>query len=227
MTVTWAIEVDSEPVERVRADLLIAPFFEGERPLRGASSRIDWRLCGHLSDMLARGAFCGAADEAVLVPTGTALRAPRALLLGLGPREGFAPRALRAGAKAAVARAAALRAGAVALALPSEAGSGMPAERAAAAVVIGAGEALVEHPFPLRLRLIVEPAGLSRARLALAELVPRIEMHGVTARLAAPDTQRPAGPAGSSHYPEDEGAALPRAADGARTPTSPKHPSIP
>ncbi len=229
MTVTWAIELDAGPVERVRADLLVAPFFEGDRPLRGASSRIDWRLCGHLSEMLARGAFGGAADDAILVPTQRSLRAPRTLLLGLGPREGFSPRALRAAAKSAVLRAAELRAGTVALAIPSEEGSGVPAERAAAAVLIGAGEALVERPFPLRLRVVVESAGLSRARLALAELVPRIEMDGVVARLASPETERPAtaSPAGASPLLEGESGVVPRATEPAGAGPSAKHPSIP
>jgi hypothetical protein len=232
MTVTWAIELDSEPVERVRADLLVAPHFEGDRPLRGAASRVDWRLCGHLSEMLARGAFQGAADEVVLVPTGARLRAPRALLLGLGPREGFSQKTLRASVRVAVGRAALLRTATVALALPAEADSGLPAERAAAAALFGAGEALAARPFPLRLRLVLEAAGLSRARLALAELVPRIEMDGVVARLAAPETQRPsspgspAHPAGGSHRLEDEdgiGRVDPRAS---RSPSA-KLPSLP
>lgn len=219
MTVTWAIELDTEPVERVRADVLVAPIFLGERPLRGAAGRIDWRLAGHLSAMLARGAFDGAEGEDVLVPTGSRLRAPRALLLGLGAREDFAPRTLRAAARRAVARAAALRAGTIALALPAEAEGGMPAERAAAAALIGAGEALQERPFPLRLRLAVEPAAAGRARLALAELVPRIEMAGVVARLTAPEG--PAVPAGVDDLPP------PRPGAGVRNATSAKLPSLP
>ena len=218
MTVTWAIELDSEPVERVRADLLVALHFEGDRPLRGAASRVDWRLCGHLSEMMARGAFRGAPGEVLLVPTGTRLRAPRALLLGAGAREGFGQKALRAAVRLAVARAALLRAGVVALALPDEADAGLAAEREAAAALFGAGEALAERPFPLRLRLVLEEAGLSRARLALAELVPRIEMEGVFARLTAPETQRPsadretsrgAGPGGIPQRVEDRDG-LPR-----------------
>jgi hypothetical protein len=226
MTVSWAIELDTEPAERVRADLLVAPLFEGELPLRGAVSRVDWRLCGHLSAMLARGAFRGAADEAILVPTEARLRVPRALLLGLGPRESFAPKVLRASARLAVTRAAALRAGCVALALPAEAPSGLPAERAAAAALIGAGEALAERPFPLRLRLLVEAGALSRARLALAELVPRIEMEGVVARLATPETQRPSHPAGSSHRLDDEEAPA-RSERRPSQPPSAKFPSLP
>jgi Cytosol aminopeptidase family, N-terminal domain len=222
MTVSWAIELDTEPVERVRADLLVVPLFEGERPLRGPASRIDWRLCGHLSEMVAREAVAGAADEVVLVPSGSRLRAPRALLLGAGPREGFAPKLLRGLARRAVESAASLRAGIVAIALPAEGECGVPAERAAAAVLIGAGEALAERPFPLRLRLIVEPAGLSRARFALAELVPRIDMQGVTARLTTPETSRPAHPVGVSHHLDDEG--LPRSPS--QTPSA-KLPSLP
>jgi Cytosol aminopeptidase family, N-terminal domain len=219
MTVTWAIELDTEPAERLRADLLVAPFFLGERPLRGAAGRIDWRLGGHLSAMLARGAFDGEAEQAVLVPTGSRLRAPRALLVGLGAREGFAPRTLRTAARQAVARAAALRAGTVALVLPAESEGGLPAERAAAAALIGAGEALQEHPFPLRLRLGVEAAAAGRARVALAELVPRIEMDGVMARLAAPEPER--APVGDDDLPPL------RPDPRLRSSASPKLPSLP
>jgi len=233
MTVTWAIELDSEPVERVRADLIVAPHFEGDRPLRGAASRIDWRLCGHLSEMVARSAFRGAPGEVVLVPTGNRLRAPRALLLGLGSRDGFGQKALRASVRLAVGRAALLRAGIVALALPAEADAGLAAERAAAAALFGAGEALAERPFPLRLRIVLEAAGLSRARQALAELVPRIEMEGVFARLAAPETQAPAGeagrepsPGGATHRLEDPDD-LPRLEPRAPRPPSAKLPSLP
>lgn len=227
MTVTWAIELDTEPAERVRADLLVAPFFEGDRPLRGAASRVDWRLSGHLSAMLERGAFGMSEGDVVLVPTGSCLRAPRALLLGLGARESFAPRALRSAARVAVARAASLRAGIVALALPSEAESGLAAERAAAAVLIGAGEALEERPFPLRLRIVLEPAAAARARQALAELVPRIQMTDVVARLAAPETERRVGPAGSSHHIDEQGDALPAAGSRPAPPPSAKLPSLP
>ena len=219
MTVTWAIELDTDPAERMRAELLVAPFFLGERPLRGAAGRIDWRLGGHLSAMLARGAFDGAADQAVLVPTGARLRAPRALLIGLGAREGFAPRTLRAAARQAVARAAALRAGTVALMLPAEAEGGLPAERAAAAALIGAGEALQERPFPLRLRLGVEAAAAGRARLALAELVPRIEMDGVVARLAATETRQD--PAGDDDVPPLRLDPRVRSAPSAKLPSLP------
>jgi hypothetical protein len=230
MTVTWAIELDASPAERVRADLLVTPFFAEDRPLRGPASRVDWRLCGLLSEMLGRGAFSGEPEEVVLVPTAARLRAPRALLIGLGRRDAFAPKSLRRTARIAVDRAAALRAGIVAMVLPSEASTGLPAEKAAAAVLIGAGEALQERPFPLRLRLVLEAAAIPRARVALAELVQRIEMDGVVARLAAPQVEtRPSliDPAGISHQLEG-GEDVPPA-PGPRVPAAPsaKLPSLP
>jgi hypothetical protein len=232
MSVTWSIELDAAAAERVRADLLVTPFFAEDRPLRGPASRIDWRLCGLLSEMLGRGAFSGAPEEVVLVPTDARLRAPRALLVGLGPREGFSPKVLRRAAQLAVARAAALRTGIVAVALPNEASTGLAAEKAAAAVLIGAGEALVERPFPLRLRLVLEAAALPRARVALADLVPRIEMEGVVARLAAPEVEprsvaTPSSPAGGSHHLDESGAARPSAGPRGSAAPSAKLPSLP
>ena len=119
----------------------------------------------------------------------------------------------------------------VALALPPEAESGIPAERAATAAVIGAGEALQERPFPLRLRLALEPAALPRARQALAELVARIEMEGVSAHLAAPETTArpalPANPAGTSHHLEEDGVVVARRAPALGRGPLPKPPSVP
>ena len=43
------------PIERVRADVAVVPLFAGERPLRAAAGRVDWRLCGRLSHLFARG----------------------------------------------------------------------------------------------------------------------------------------------------------------------------
>ena len=37
------------PIERIRADVAVVPLFAGERPLRAAAGRVDWRLCGRLS----------------------------------------------------------------------------------------------------------------------------------------------------------------------------------
>lgn len=40
----------------------------GETPLQGLSGRLDWRLCGLLTQLKNQGAFKGEAGECVLVP---------------------------------------------------------------------------------------------------------------------------------------------------------------
>jgi hypothetical protein len=74
-------------IERIAVDLVVAPIFEGERPLRGAAGRIDWRLCGRLSHLCAAGRLSGGLDSAVLILAGGGVRAPRVLGVGLGRRE--------------------------------------------------------------------------------------------------------------------------------------------
>jgi len=75
------------PIERIRADLAVVPLFAGERPLRAAAGRVDWRLCGRLSHLLAAGRLAGALGEAVLIPGGGGMCAPRVLGLGAGERD--------------------------------------------------------------------------------------------------------------------------------------------
>ncbi len=75
------------PIERVRADLAVVPLFASERPLRAAAGRVDWRLCGRLSHLFAAGRLSGAVGEAVLIPGGGGIFAPRVLGIGAGERD--------------------------------------------------------------------------------------------------------------------------------------------
>jgi hypothetical protein len=82
-----------------RPELLVAPFFADERPLRGAAGLADWRLCGRLSRLLAAGRVGGAFGEATLLP-GQKLAFPRVVLFGLGPSDGFDEPRFRAASRA-------------------------------------------------------------------------------------------------------------------------------
>lgn len=104
------VEVDGAPVERSRADVVAVPFFAGERPLRGEAGRLDWRLCGKLSALVAEERLSGEAGEAVLVATFGGLRARLLLVLGAGLRSDFDARAFEALGCDAARRAVALRA---------------------------------------------------------------------------------------------------------------------
>lgn len=84
-----------------RPSCLGLPFFEDERPLRGAAGLCDWRLGGRLSRLLGarigpqrddrgesiklRGGF----GEKLLLPTGAKLPFARLVLYGLGPAARF------------------------------------------------------------------------------------------------------------------------------------------
>ncbi|MEM7408961.1 MAG: M17 family peptidase N-terminal domain-containing protein [Myxococcota bacterium] len=113
------LAVASTSIERVRGDLVVIPLFSDERPLRAAAGRVDWRLCGHLSRLFADGTLSGEAGEAVLIPGGGGLRAPRVMGLGVGTRRALADSAAwTAWAKDALGRSQRLGARRIALALP-------------------------------------------------------------------------------------------------------------
>ena len=76
--------LDEEPTEA-----FVLPFFEDERPLRGALGLVDWRLCGTISQGLLRGEYSGARGERVLIPGEPRLRADKLLLIGLGAVHAF------------------------------------------------------------------------------------------------------------------------------------------
>jgi len=87
--------------EGARPSCLGLPFFDDERPLRGAAGLCDWRLGGRISRLL--GARIGAQrddrgesvklrgefGEKLLLPTGPRLPFARLVLFGLGPAKVF------------------------------------------------------------------------------------------------------------------------------------------
>jgi hypothetical protein len=84
MTERLAIGLVSDAFERATADLAVAGLFFEELPLRGGAGRIDWRLCGLVSELLADGRIHGHRGEALLMPSEGRMRASRVLLVGLG-----------------------------------------------------------------------------------------------------------------------------------------------
>jgi hypothetical protein len=178
-----SVEIEVAPAERVAADLLLAPFFGGESPLRGPAARVDWRMCGLLSERLRSGTLPDGVGEATLLASHGRLRAPRVLLFGLGPRAGFDAARLRTAARAAAERFLALGVGFVAFALPDETLSGVAADRGAAAAAVGIAEALSVAGAALRLRLVLSPGENGRAASALGPLAQRGLLAGVPMRL--------------------------------------------
>ena len=179
-----AIAIETGPIEKVAVDLAVVAFFENDRPLRGEAGRVDWRLCGLLSLLLARGALRGASGEAALLPTFGHLRAPRVLVLGLGPANGFGALEVKAMARAAVRRCVGLRIRSVALALPGHWTGLLPVGPCAAAVLRGTVAGLDETGMSLRMRLVVPEGSAARALGGLETAVRQLPESDVPVKLA-------------------------------------------
>jgi len=185
------------PIERARADLAVIALFAGERPLRGAAGRIDWRLCGRLSHLCAAGRVIGEPGCAVLIPGGGGVRAPRVLGLGLGARHALDAARWERWVDDALARARALRARQVALALP-EAGDAQGERLAALAKSIAVTEGgldILLAPEPGEIALVTEWLRAAARRARPADLEIRAPGEGRDPQGASPG----AGAAESSH----------------------------
>jgi leucyl aminopeptidase len=187
MSARLRIALETEPLERADAEVAVASFFDGERPLRGAASRADWRLCGMISALLAQGRLRGAVGDALLVPTERRLRAPRLVVVGLGPAARFGAPELADAARAIADRLLDLRVGAAALAIPGDWIGAVPVRPAAEACARGALEAVAARGGSLSLGLLVSTANAGRALRGLEALAARARTSGVTLEL--PDLQ--------------------------------------
>jgi len=191
------LELEGRPLERVRAELAVVAFFEGERPLRGSAGRADWRLCGALSELLARGRLLGARGEAVLVTSDGALRAPRVVALGLGAREAFSLALAEALGRDAVGRAVDLGAASAVLALLEVGPGGASPGARIEALVCGAARAVAERDAEIHLRVLVRADELAEVREALRRVRPAGLPRPVALRLPAPARPAPSGAAPS------------------------------
>jgi hypothetical protein len=178
------VSLETQPFERVEAEVAVATFFESDRPLRGAAGRADWRLCGLLSSLVGQGRLPGGVTDALLMPTGGRLRAPLLLAVGLGSSTGFGAVQVSEAARAAVTRVLELGARSASLGIPGEWIGAVPARPAAEALVRGALEALAPWGGSFHLGLLVSEGSASRALRGL-------EAAGAWARAAGVELQLP------------------------------------
>lgn len=178
------IAVETGPIEKAAVELAVVTFFENDRPLRGEAGRVDWRLCGMLSDLLGRGALRGAAGEAALIPSFGHLRAPRVLVLGLGSATGFGALEVKAMARAAVRRCVGLQVRSVALALPGHWTGLLPVGPCAAAVLRGTVAGLEETGLGLRMRLVVPEGSAARALGGLETAARQLSGNEISVKIA-------------------------------------------
>ncbi|HEY6101163.1 MAG TPA: M17 family peptidase N-terminal domain-containing protein [Anaeromyxobacter sp.] len=78
----------------------VAVFVGPERPLQGFAGFADWRLCGAISRAIRSGIFDARPDEALLLPSGGRIAAPRVFCFGL-PAVPLSPEAFLHASRAA------------------------------------------------------------------------------------------------------------------------------
>jgi hypothetical protein len=159
------LELGAEALERSKVDLVVAGFFSDELPLRGGAGRVDWRLCGLVSDQILAGRILGSRDEALLVPSAGQLRANRVMVLGLGTRSEYRLQQISASTRQAVSRALALASPSLAMAPLGLAGDEFP--RCAEAIISGAIAGFADSATSVRVRLVVPRAEINRAAQAI------------------------------------------------------------
>ena len=153
MTATLDFELGSESLERSKVDLVVAGFFSDQHPLRGGAGRVDWRLCGLVSEQILAGRIKGAPGDALLVPSSGQLRATNVLLVGLGERSDYRLREVTEAVREVVSRAVRLASPSIAMAPLGIAEDEF--SRCAEAIVTGAVAGFADSPMSLRLRVVL------------------------------------------------------------------------
>jgi Cytosol aminopeptidase family, N-terminal domain len=84
-----------EDVDLQECELLVTGFFQDERPMKGTSGLIDWRLNGTISHLVKQGKMTGEWQETTLIPSHGRLIPPLILFLGLGKVKEYSTLRLR------------------------------------------------------------------------------------------------------------------------------------
>lgn len=173
MSARLVLEVDAGPLERTRADVAVVYFFDTDRPLQSGAGRVDWRLCGQLSELIVAGKLSGQRGESVLLQSRRGLAAPLLIGLGLGARNAFDSEACEALGAEAARRALDLGARSLALPLPDPHAGDLELPDRIDALVGGALAALADRGGDLTLRLVPPAAEVGRARQVAGALASR------------------------------------------------------
>jgi len=78
------VDVYSDKLTKLSADLLVVTCFKDRRPLRGLAGEVDWYYGGILSRALMDKRFDGTLGEMLLLSTAGKLSIPKVILMGLG-----------------------------------------------------------------------------------------------------------------------------------------------
>lgn len=75
------------PADRLETQVVIAPLFQNEKPLKGCQALLDWRLNGLVTYLLEQKSVAGKTGERILINGGSKIAASWVLFLGVGVRK--------------------------------------------------------------------------------------------------------------------------------------------
>lgn len=152
------------PAIRAPAETAMVLVPRDERPLRGDAGRIDWRLCGRISELMLSGFTHGEFGEATLMTVGRVLPAERLVLFGVGDAETLLSHGVWRSLRAAVPKLLALGTRDLSIAFPES----IDIERHAPSALCGLVEGISAEHGSLRMRAVIPNAGEHPAALRRA-----------------------------------------------------------
>ena len=140
------IMLSSDRIDVQECDVIVTGFFLDERPLRGASGWIDWRLNGRLSRLIQAKRLTGEWKETILVPSEGRIVAPLILLIGLGRVKEYDPFRLRELSAHLIMTLQGIQVPHICLSFPCEGSYNMDCVKTAEGLVEGIAECLDRDP---------------------------------------------------------------------------------
>ncbi|RJP21038.1 MAG: leucyl aminopeptidase [Deltaproteobacteria bacterium] len=121
------IECLSADLRKVKADMVVATLFEGEKRPSGVAAALDAAVGGAVSAAVSAGDFTGKTGETFFLRPAKGVSSPRVLVVGLGKRDRFTPDAARQAMLPVVRTARKLKLSTVASVVPCAGERGFPA----------------------------------------------------------------------------------------------------
>lgn len=87
-------KVSARNADKLETDVVVLLFFSDEKPLKGASGLVDWRMNGSISKLLASGLVSGDKGETTLVVPQGRIKGSKIMMVGLGDSSRFKAREL-------------------------------------------------------------------------------------------------------------------------------------
>ncbi|MDT8317899.1 MAG: M17 family peptidase N-terminal domain-containing protein [bacterium] len=82
-------------IDKIETEAIVLLFFSNERPLKGATGLIDWRMNGSISRLIDKGMISGEKGEATLILPNKRIKGKKILMAGLGDSSRFGEGSLK------------------------------------------------------------------------------------------------------------------------------------